>query len=757
MMAADLPIAIPASNPVVPLSTIFWNGEATPLNPVTGLNNIPSPAESGAAKTITLTNFSLEMIYPFLRTSNDGKDPNDSQNRFYDPQDLQHKEFRQYVGYSMADGSKFLGLPPGATITFQVPLVLWDGDNISLVTDGTYLTASGNAPGAKVFNYNDQAKISIAATETVSNTTWVQGSSNYPAGQSPLVMFYFDDAEPKTVPNDAPAQLAELTFRDPYLKHFIDDDFQTFPLLNYDLSYVNTLVAPAAMEASGVPITSGSVQSGNLEYYGPVQDFGWHGSSADQKSFNDLIEDFVNNEGKAKIGEYFGGLGWPEYYNPSSDDIIILSGANIFDNSPLVATGATPPVNVSNYDNNRWLLSSSGGGPIAASAGGTVLTDPNATSLPLLFNDQNQREAFQKNYDEMKESGQTINLTISTDDTSYQGILGSLVGYDSSGSVNSYTVTNGGSGYSDKTTVTIMGGGGRGAKGDVHVDPVTGTILSIGLDPANAGKGYTSPPTLVFNDPTKKGSGATAVATITGGTAIVQLANGRTLPTSVGMSYVFQRTGADYAATAITNLWYSWAQYYVNQFDGFGTETATGPLVHKSIDNGPLLVTNQITLDVLPSTPLAVGMTVTADHGVREGTTILKIDGKTVYLSQIPDSNIVESQVYTFGKPEALVIDPISAKYTTPYTLTFSAADMPNAKLFAGSVYEAMAVQALDLPEAAYLPDTMNVVDHVIKFYANLPTYQEPYGTILVGEVRDIVKSILRGVYDYYQVPDQNL
>ena len=82
---------------------------------------------------------------------------------------------------------------------------------------------------------------------------------------------------------------------------------------------------------------------------------------------------------------------------------------------------------------------------------------------------------------------------------------------------------------------------------------------------------------------------------------------------------------------------------------------------------------------------------------------------------------------------------------------------MPNAKLFAGSVYEAMAVQALDLPEAAYLPDTMNVVDHVIKFYANLPTYQEPYGTILVGEVRDIVKSILRGVYDYYQVPDQNL
>jgi hypothetical protein len=65
------------------------------------------------------------------------------------PQDLQHKEFREYLGYSNSNGSNFLGLPPGATITFQVPLVLWDGDNISLVTDGTYLTASGNAPGSK--------------------------------------------------------------------------------------------------------------------------------------------------------------------------------------------------------------------------------------------------------------------------------------------------------------------------------------------------------------------------------------------------------------------------------------------------------------------------------------------------------------------------------------------------------------------------------------------------------------------------------
>lgn len=244
--AGDTPIPIPSANPVVDLSTIFWNGEPNPINTVTGKKGIPSPAAAGAMKTITLTNYATNTIYPFLRTSNDGQDPNDSHNGFYDPQDLQHKEFREYLGYSNSNGSKFLGLPPGATITFQVPLVLWDGANISLVTDGTYLTASGNAPGSKIFNYNDSAKISIAGSTPVSNTIWVQSSSNYPSGESPLVMFYFDDGAPTTVPNDAPAQLAELTFRDPYLKNFIDDSFQSFPEINYDLSYVNTLVAPAA-------------------------------------------------------------------------------------------------------------------------------------------------------------------------------------------------------------------------------------------------------------------------------------------------------------------------------------------------------------------------------------------------------------------------------------------------------------------------------------------------------------------------------
>ena len=97
------------------------------------------------------------------------------------------------------------------------------------------------------------------------------------------------------------------------------------------------------MEASNVPIITGSVAGGNLQYYLPNQDFGWHGSRKDTNTFDGLIADFVHNSGKASIGTYFGGKGWPQYYNPNPADFIIPSGANVFDDSSLdFNVGAAP-------------------------------------------------------------------------------------------------------------------------------------------------------------------------------------------------------------------------------------------------------------------------------------------------------------------------------------------------------------------------------------------------------------------------------
>ena len=40
-----------------------------------------------------------------------------------------------------------------------------------------------------------------------------------------------------------------------------------------------------------------------------------------------LINDFINNTGPASIGNYFGGAGWPAYYNPGDPQQI--SGVNV--------------------------------------------------------------------------------------------------------------------------------------------------------------------------------------------------------------------------------------------------------------------------------------------------------------------------------------------------------------------------------------------------------------------------------------------
>ena len=66
-------------------------------------------------------------------------------------------------------------------------------------------------------------------------------------------MFYHDTT-PLTPSNEALAQLGETAIRDPYLTNFINDPNQTFPLANYNVSFVNNMVAPVAIEASQVPI-----------------------------------------------------------------------------------------------------------------------------------------------------------------------------------------------------------------------------------------------------------------------------------------------------------------------------------------------------------------------------------------------------------------------------------------------------------------------------------------------------------------------
>ncbi|HEX7241552.1 MAG TPA: DUF2589 domain-containing protein [Longimicrobiaceae bacterium] len=83
--------------------------------------------------------------------------------------------------------------------------------------------------------------------------------------------------------------------------------------------------------------------------------------------------------------------------------------------------------------------------------------------------------------------------------------------------VTGITVTAGGSGYDPDTTVTLSGGGGSGATATVDVD---GTGKIIGVSVIDPGSGYTSAPTVSFQN-TGGGTGATLTAAIGGASPAV--------------------------------------------------------------------------------------------------------------------------------------------------------------------------------------------------------------------------------------------
>ncbi len=89
--------------------------------------------------------------------------------------------------------------------------------------------------------------------------------------------------------------------------------------------------------------------------------------------------------------------------------------------------------------------------------------------------------------------------------------------------ISGFSVATGGSGYTTPV-VQIAGGGGTGASAVARVS--NGVI--IGVTMVSAGTGYTSAPTVTFNDPSPRASGATATAVMatTGGTPVLAATGG---------------------------------------------------------------------------------------------------------------------------------------------------------------------------------------------------------------------------------------
>ena len=362
--------------------------------------SVDSDGTAVPKKTLRITNNTAQTVYPILR------DPNsitikDETKGLYDPYDDPNREYRGYIGYEQG-GKFYFGLKKGESILVSVPLVFWNAARIGIGTDGQYLAPTGKP---NPLRYDPNSRRSIVKAETSDDTI--------PNG---VVMWY--RADTAEAPNDdTEDQLAEWTIRDHgYLvnpnitakSNGEIPDNQLVTLINYDVSNVDNLYLPLAMEANDVwvvPQGAGTGDTPNRSGWmaGSVPDvYGWTGAIDRIQFLQTKIREFTADTNK-ELGKYFGGKGWPFYNipNPTNDPdapIKIPSGANVFAQSPLKAV----PSSYGNGDekNDKYMLSSGGTAQIKTTigwAGGTP--DPvGSTTLHLNLAERDKIAFIEKKY-----------------------------------------------------------------------------------------------------------------------------------------------------------------------------------------------------------------------------------------------------------------------------------------------------------------------------------------------------------------------
>ncbi|HMO65183.1 MAG TPA: hypothetical protein PKE47_08185, partial [Verrucomicrobiota bacterium] len=211
-------------------------------------------------------------------------------------------------------------------------------------------------------------------------------------------------------------------------------------------------------------------------------------------------------------------------------------------------------------------------------------------------------------------------------------------------------------------------------------------------------------------------------------------------------------------------LWFSWANHYLKLTEDTSSQSVVGSVV-----------TNAATLRfAAPVSGLVPGMQVTgpgldnADPAREKGgVVILSIasDRRSVVLSQLARENhpLSEGRAYTFVKPQPLPATPS----TGLYTLDFSKDPVEPQRLpdeFARKAYLIMASMA-QIPKN---PDPTTKTPHVLELMNNVvggnmgfifDTNERRFSTDGLGisaTIRDMIKSVLRGVTDFTRFAEFN-
>ena len=632
-------------------------------------------------KTLRITNNSADTVYPIMRDPNSNvlAKPRDDLG-LYDPYDPPNKEYRGYIGYK--EGTKYyFGLKKGESILVSIPLVFWNGARIGIGTDGQYLTPAG-LPNPLRWDRNGNRSITDAQTsrDTISNG---------------VVMWY--RAGIAEAPNDdTEDQLAEWTIRDHgYLvnreitaktNREIPDN-QLVTLINYDVSNVDNLYLPLAMEANNVwvvPQKSGTGPTPNRTGWGPGSDpdiYGWTGAINTIQFLQTRIREFTAGDNQL-LGQYFGKKkeGWPFYNipNPTHDPdapIKIPSGANIFAQSPLKAV----PSSYGNgeWQNDKYMLSSGGAKPIKATigwAGG----DPDERGSTILH----------------------LNVAAEPDKFAF----------------------------------------------------IAKDYLVIGVPPDQ-------PPT---PNPIQDG---TTVLDKREGTVILSKP---LVGSSKACAFTFTRPVHDYASEAMIRLWYSWTQYYLAHWKDKtpGAPTGSTPITGSIEKDAATLTFNEAHPE------LVQGMAVTGpglddaetEKGRHQGdAVILQIgsDKKSVILSQVVNTPSTRAR-FTFHPPKSLRYTP-TAEGEPGYPLIGDKFEFSNEQPwhepyeFSQQVYLIMAsMNQIGHPNndsvSKYMQD---IVGANMGFIFTNDAKKSFDAKMVTSMIRDMIKSVLRGVSDFTKYPDK--
>jgi hypothetical protein len=700
-------------------------------------------------RTVTITNDSTHEIFPFFRAANSRP--------LFDMLDNANQEYRAYVGYQLAvQGQPFdyLGLLPGEHVTVKIPMVFWDSGRIYYTTDPRYVTNNNSKPLGQIINNpflyyatdNDGNPTRRYIDDGTRSDTTIVSDPTY---KQPPVMFYYHAQVAEGVSNAAPAGFIELAIKDPAQDQINGTNLGPAvlgPLVSYDVSFVDTISLPGALEAPGANVP----QSITGQYAAIQKPFGWVGAPESFTTFQTLVGNFTGNNPPNALGNFFGGRGWPQYYvTPvvgSPSIIQVPATKNVFEQSPLRAV-LSPFQDGPNNSVQHHIMASGGvyyraatgnvnGDGTISSTDLTTITsvDPSVIAqLSVGMEIQNVGSFIFPNYTSIKSLGTTsIQLTGPSSQPSSGGTAFTFIGSQFAGTNYSGTMNG------TAKTLTL-----DNASGLINLQPgmlVTGPGIS-GVGPGT--------------------NGAVRIASITSGVINLQIQGSATLASGQG-PYVFTGGLSDYAAQDLLNLWYAWADFYVSYV------TAQSPFTG-DIPNGTINASNLSSIQFTTDTQtknLYAGMSVTS--GVLPsgtvitgfGTALNPNDRTVVNLSKM--ASAATTDTFTFGLPTQIPrtqsLVPMDMTLN-PDQLSSSSnatqADKDKAHAFASVVYSVMSAFGgiagnLDSTGAF---DSLAFMQNIIGGnIAQIPKIGD-ITTPLALYFRDQSKSLERGVADFGAVP----